>query len=85
MIKLIGIVLILLGFSLRLNTLLVVLAAGIATGLTAGPGIRPSGTFPGLTCGDSARLPLGGRRLWGVGLAVQTHESTPSASCNPAS
>jgi uncharacterized membrane protein len=36
MIKLIGIVLIIVGFAMRLNTLLVVLAAGVATGLAAG-------------------------------------------------
>ncbi len=36
MIKLIGIVVVALGFALRFNTLLVVMAAGIATGLVAG-------------------------------------------------
>jgi uncharacterized membrane protein len=36
MIKLIGIVIVAVGFALRLNTLLVVLAAGVATGLVAG-------------------------------------------------
>lgn len=36
MIKLLGIVLVALGFALRVNTLLVVLAAGLATGLLAG-------------------------------------------------
>jgi uncharacterized membrane protein len=36
MIKLIGVLLIVVGFSLRLNTLLVVLAAGLTTGLAAG-------------------------------------------------
>lgn len=36
MIKLIGILVVLLGFGLRFNTLLVVMAAGIATGLVAG-------------------------------------------------
>ena len=36
MIKLIGVLVVAAGFALRFNTLLVVLAAGIATGLVAG-------------------------------------------------
>ena len=58
MIKLIGILLIVVGFSLRLNTLLVVLAAGIATGLAAGFSLHEILTMVGKYFVDSRTMTL---------------------------
>lgn len=58
MIKLLGILLVAIGFGFRVNALVVVLAAGLVTGLTAGFSLRETVTLMGKLFGENRGLVL---------------------------